>query len=150
MKIYQYDNRKIYNGINKEIKPSDGAPIGWTRAVPLNTNDGEVNLFRNGQWIIINKADAPKYPGILETAPEFVSKGQARRWLIKQGIMPSMVTQEIAKIPDEIQRELAMSYWEDQTQYNRFNPLMIQIGTAFGFDTEEKLAQAFIEASQED
>lgn len=141
---YEYDKQNVYTGRSVTINQYQTWPRRSTFTAPPDIPPGKFAKWQ-GEWVII---DEYPYPPVV--APEKIPKGQARRWLIKQGIMPSQVTQEINKIVDETERELAMSYWEDQTQYNRTNPLMIQIGAAFGFDTEEKLAQAFIAASEEE
>lgn len=148
--MYVRDRNQVFSH-TIEVDERGPVPNNAFRDAPAMRED-KFYVRRKSGWAEVGEYPAipeREPPSIVIIAPDFVPKGKARRWLIKNGVRPQMVEQEINKIVDETERELALSYWRDQAEYGRHHPLMISIGAVFGFDTEEKLAQAFIAANQE-
>lgn len=82
--------------------------------------------------------------------PDTVTRRQLRLWLVRRGIAPSAVEAAIAAMP-EPQRTEATIEWQDATQYERTNPLLVQLaGAVLGLSGEAldaALDQAFREAA---
>lgn len=64
------------------------------------------------------------------------SKKQFRSDLIANSIMPSTVTAKIMAIESEVERETALNSWENSDYYDRFDPLINQIGSLFGLTSD--------------
>lgn len=142
--IYQFDEQRVYTGQSKQIAPSEGAPMGWTRKEPPVLDNGEYAQFGSGQWRVLSE-----YPHPPIKAPDRITKGQARRQLIRMGITPQMVEDQINQIENDMEKALTMSWWQDETEYERQHPLMTRIGALMGFN-EEQIAEAFRLAVLED
>lgn len=83
--------------------------------------------------------------------PAKVTRRQARQALLittnAEGIpLLDLVAGAIAAIPDTTQRRLAEIAWEDATEFERYDALVLQIGAALGLD-EEGLNNLFIFAN---
>lgn len=99
--------------------------------------------FTGIEWVVVPyKAPSP----IPVEVPQSVTKRQGRQQMILMGLLSS-VQAAIDSIPDETQRLLVQSFWDDSTQYERTHPQMLQLAQAIGL-TDEQLDQAFIAASQ--
>jgi len=60
-----------------------------------------------------------------------------RQRLILAGITPSLVDDEIAKIPNETQRELAKNSWEYETTVRRNSELLATLAPKFSLTPEQ-------------
>lgn len=81
-----------------------------------------------------------------EPVPSEVSPLQIRRWLILNGISMAMVDAAISAIPDPIARQIAAAEWEFGLSVQRSNPMINQMGAAFGL-TPSQMDQAFRESA---
>lgn len=79
------------------------------------------------------------------SVPDSVTKGQALRELIRNGVFPDAIETAIDGIADTTQRELTRSYFRDETRYYRNHPAMVYLGGLLEF-TPEQMDQLFISA----
>ena len=130
----------------EELDPAQLPPIpladdGLPRAVllePKPQKTGKVySPDRNGAWV---EGDADPEP-----VPPSVTKRQLRRWCVKRGIALDSLRAELAKIPDNQTRDLALVDFDDASEYEITNPLVAQLAAKFGVSKET----AFTEAAQE-
>ena len=124
----------------------DGKVVNRTKAEEaLGDNWVESDTARIGQ-LYDSEADTFSDPEPEpEPVPHRITKGQARRQLIKMGVMPSDVQAIIDQIADATERAIAQSYWDDEQYYLRDHPIMLQIGEEMEF-TQEQMDDAFREA----
>ena len=142
--IYQYDEQRIFTGNSKQLAPTEGAPLGWTRLEPPTIPSGKYAQFTGrGGWVIITNRPDP----LPEPVPETVTVRQARQWMITQGIMPSQVDALITSTEDETERELLRNYWEYSTEFQRNHTQLIQLSVLLNLDSDQ-LDQAFREATK--
>ena len=78
--------------------------------------------------------------------PESVSRRQARRALLKAGLL-DQVDVAIDAIQDIVTREAMRIDWQDATDFRRDNGTLIALAAALGLD-DEQLDDLFIQASQ--
>ena len=77
--------------------------------------------------------------------PLSVTRRQAIQALRIHGITKAMVSDALAAIPDDLQRDLAMIEWEDSQVFERNRQLVESMGVAFGMN-EAQLDELFITA----
>ena len=77
--------------------------------------------------------------------PLSVTRRQAIQALRIHGITKAMVSDALAAIPDDLQRDLAMIEWEDSQVFERNRQLVESVGVAFGMN-EAQLDELFITA----
>ena len=144
--VYTFDNRNILKG-SQELNERQPMPVRSTLKAPPELSQGEFALFNGNSWEVVNQyPEPPPAPAPEpEPVPYRITKGQARRQLIKMGVMPSDVQAIIDQIADTTERAIAQSYWDDEQYYLRDHPIMLQIGVAMGF-TETQMDDAFREA----
>ena len=78
--------------------------------------------------------------------PESITKRQAKQQLLLEGKL-GQVQEVIDSIPDETERMMAQLYWEDNIEFERSHPTLVELGTALGL-TEAELDMMFINASK--
>ena len=66
-----------------------------------------------------------------------LSMATFRQRLILRGIMPSLVDSEIAKIPNETEREIAKTSWEYEANVHRNSPLLLTLAPKFTLTPEQ-------------
>ena len=78
--------------------------------------------------------------------PESITKRQAKQQLLLDGKL-SQMQEVIDSISDETERMMAQLYWEDNIEFERSHPTLVELGTALGL-TEAELDMMFINASK--
>lgn len=92
-------------------------------------------------WVLYKANDARNgvelapVPAPVQQVPPSVTRRQARQALLLKGLL-DRVDPAIASIEDNIQRQLAEIEWQDSLNFERNRPLVIQIGTALGLDSD--------------
>lgn len=141
--IYEYDERKVFSGQTKEISSGDGAPMGWTRSAPPETDSGEWAVFsgKNG-WRVVNTE--PAFPA--SPVPVSVTRRQFMQQLIVEGLDDDAETL-IDAITDPTERKLMRSWYRDSQVFERDRPELIQMASSMG-KTPNDLDQFFREANE--
>ena len=76
------------------------------------------------------------YVAPTSVVPFKVTRSQARRALLIRGKL-ALVQPAINSIPDSLARGLAQIEWEDASEFERTNPIVLSIGAALSLDLDE-------------
>jgi hypothetical protein len=102
----------------------------------LGSTDEEGNWVLNEEFVPVKKPEVPTS----------VTKRQGRQQLILMGLLETVETM-IELIPDPTEKQLAESFWNDSSIYERNHPQMISLSQALNISSSE-LDDIFIAASQ--
>ena len=138
MNIFRYVYDDKFNLVQTiAIKETDSYPVQSTTITPPNTTENVV--FKGDRWEVepfIEKV----------TIPASVTKRQARQQLILMGLIQN-VQPLIDSIPDDTERAMIQSFWDDSTEYERNRVELITLATGLGLDSDA-LDTAFVEANK--
>lgn len=117
-----------YNPMTQAVEETDPALIGeiWTQ-----------------QWQVIELSPEEIQANQKALVPSSITRRQAIQALRIHGITKAMVSDALAAIPDDLQRDLAMIEWEDSQVFERNRQLVESMGAAFGMN-EAQLDALFI------
>ena len=128
---------------------TDAGPVPELAPIPgwhVNLSDAVAEL----QQYEIEPPDNPDrvfagaWPPSAPQVPAKVTRRQARQALLLAGLLDK-VQPAIDAIPDPQQRQLAQIEWDDSQDFERYRPLLIQLGYALGLD-DAGLDAIFIQA----
>ena len=134
---------------NQELADKDQeiSSLQTAHATALSVKDQEKQTALAAKDAIIAELEArveeltpPEHNGV----PQSVTRRQARQALLLAGLLDA-VPLALAAIPDATQSRLAQIEWEDSLTFERQRPLLIQLSTALGLNSEQ-LDQLFITA----
>lgn len=83
------------------------------------------------------QAELDRIAAMAPVVPQTVTRRQGIQALRRRGVTEAMVETEIAKIADEMTRDLALIEFRTSQIFERYRPLVLTIGTALGFDLDE-------------
>jgi len=78
--------------------------------------------------------------------PTSVSKRQLKQALVIAGIPLANIEYAIGQIPDELEKELMLIFWNDSTEFERNHPKLIEFSQALQM-TENQVDELFTMAS---
>lgn len=86
--------------------------------------------------ILARQAEAPQ-------APEEVTRRQGIQALLLEGVTEAMVEAKITEmVTDPLQRDLALAEFRTSQVFQRYRPLVVQIGPALGLDLDALFIKA--------
>lgn len=103
---------------------------------------GWTHVTEDGDHYSLEEAPPPPDPDPLTPEEEraampTLTARELRRGLIKAGIDPEIVADQLRGIPDETQRRLALVDWEYATQFERMHPLIGQVSMVLDLTDEQ-------------
>jgi len=129
------------------MEAADGYTYPDRDAVLVPSEDASPGWRFDGTQLI---APAPPPPPPPPT-PQSITRRQLRLWLVRHGIALEAVEAAIATLPQG-QRTEAIIEWMDATQYERDNPLLVQLAGAVlglqGAKLDAALDAVFAEAAR--
>lgn len=66
-----------------------------------------------------------------------LTRRQIRLALLGLGVTSEAVEQVIAQLPEGVERESAMIYWQDTNSFHRNHPLLVQVASALSLFAEQ-------------
>lgn len=78
--------------------------------------------------------------------PQVISRRQLKEWLIRNDLYDTVVY-IIAQIEDPLEERIALNWWTEAAEIERWHPMVLQITTTLGMN-EEQVDDAFRAAGQ--
>lgn len=103
--------------------------------IEVPTKPSQHHEWENGAWV--ERLPPEPTPEELRQKMPRLTARQLRMGLVTNGIALSSVDAAIAAIADPTQRELSKIEWEYATEFNRTNPLLLQVGSGLGLTPEQ-------------
>lgn len=127
------DQRGVY--LRTEYADQSGPqPAGAVYGDLPDAQEGFARMWISGAWAQVENAQVPPMPGpVPAPVPQKVTRRQARQALLLDGRLDD-VQPAIDGIQDPVQRRLAQIEWDDSQDFERQRPLLIQLGSAIGYD----------------
>ena len=129
------DNREIsqdYFVIDKEIQSNEFVRLKWD--------------FNTLEWI--EGATAEEIEEARKSQiPDPISRMRLKMQLIRMGISLGSILDAIGQIPDEIERDLTFTMWNDAVTFNRYDAQLNAMASMLGI-TQDQLDYIFIEGNK--
>jgi hypothetical protein len=138
--IFLLDAQGIFSGSTKADSMGP-MPRASTTTAPPNLNGTEVAYWTGAAWEVL--AERPPAPVVDPSrhVPTKVTRRQALQALLLNGYL-DLIPAALEQIPDLTKRALAKIEFEASQDFERYRPLVIEIGAALNMDLDELFIQA--------